>query len=324
MSSEYQFVSTDTQALVSSLIAVYESMTEQTVQPASPERLFILWVADVIVQTRAQINHAANQNIPSRATGAYLDILGELFYDKSRPQAQAATCTMRFEISQAQSSAVLIPAGTRVTDTGSTLFWVTSADIYIPIGESAIEATVVCQTVGAVGNGYAVGQINTLVDLFPYYKSCGNITASAAGTDTATDAEYYQLMRASEDAYSTAGPMGGYEYWAKSVSTDIADVRALMPKDESGALMGGHVNIYALMNEGSIAPEAIKNLILEACNDDERRPLTDFVSVEDPLVVEYNITFTYYVPSDTSISAVDIQSARVAQTSITNGGHEHE
>lgn len=100
--STYQFVSTDTAALVSQLIASYEQMTGVTVRPASPERLFITWVASVIVQERALNNYTGNQNIPSRATGADLDALGELFYSQVRPQAQPAITTMRFYISEPQ------------------------------------------------------------------------------------------------------------------------------------------------------------------------------------------------------------------------------
>lgn len=310
MSSDYQFVSTDAEALIASLVAGYEAITGTTVQLASPERLFILWVADIIIQTRAQINYAANQNIPSRAESVNLDALGELFYDKDRPEAQAATCTVRFYISEPQSSSVLVPIGTRVTDASSALFWETTADVYIVIGDTYADVSVLCQTTGAMGNGYAVGQINKLVDLHPYCDSCENITASDGGADDATDKEYYQLMRESEDAYSTAGPMGAYVYWAKSVSTDIADVVAIMPRDpDTEELMGGHVHIYALMNDKSIASETIKELILAACNDSEVRPLTDFVSVEDPNVIDYNITFTYYIQNDATLSGTEIQQA---------------
>ena len=111
MRSDYAFIETDTTALVTAMIAAYEKMTGVTVQPASPERLFILWVADIIVQTRVAINYAANQNIPSRAVGENLDALAELFYTQLRPSAKAATCTVRFSISEAQESAILIPAG---------------------------------------------------------------------------------------------------------------------------------------------------------------------------------------------------------------------
>ena len=89
MRSDYAFVGTDTTALVTAMIAAYEKMTGTTVQPASPERLFILWVADIIVQTRVAINYAANQNIPSRAVGENLDTLAELFYTQLRPSAKA-------------------------------------------------------------------------------------------------------------------------------------------------------------------------------------------------------------------------------------------
>ena len=84
--SDYQFIDTDTNTLVSQLISSYEQMTGVTVRPASPERLFIQWIASVIVQERVLNNHTGNQNIPSRAQGLDLDALGELFYDKIRRQ----------------------------------------------------------------------------------------------------------------------------------------------------------------------------------------------------------------------------------------------
>lgn len=300
MASDYQFVSTDTSALTASLISAYETITGVTVQPASPERLFILWVADIIVQTRALINYAANQNIPSRASGENLDALGELFYGTERPTAKAATCTMRFYISEAQSSSILIPAGTRVTDTSNTLYWETAEDVYVAIGDTYADVSAECQTAGTVGNGYAAGQINTLVDVFSYYSSCKNITESANGSDEATDEEYYELLRASMDAISTAGAQGGYIYWAKTVSTEIADVIANSPE-------AGYVNIYVLMSDGSIAGEETKAAVLEACNADDVRPLTDYVSVEDPDTVSYDIAFTYYISSATTRSASDIE-----------------
>lgn len=74
--AEYQFVSTDTAELVSLIVAMYEKITGQTVQPGSPERLFIQWVGNVIVQERVLNNYTGNQNIPCRAEGANLDALG--------------------------------------------------------------------------------------------------------------------------------------------------------------------------------------------------------------------------------------------------------
>lgn len=300
--TQYQFVSTDTGALVSSLVAGYERITGTSVQPASPEKLFIQWVADIIIQERIINNYTGNQNIPSRAEGENLDALGELFYVSQRPAAQPAVCTERFYISEAQETAILIPMGTRVTDASNTLAWETVEDVYVSIGSTYADVKIQCQTAGVVGNDYSAGQINTIIDLFNYYDHCENTTASDDGADAATDDEYYGLMRASQDAYSTAGPKGGYIYIAKQVSTEIADVVANRPS-------AGKVDLYVLMDDGSIAQTETKNAVLAACSADTVRPLTDDVAVKDPQTVEYNISFTYFIPSDAAVSSSEIEAA---------------
>lgn len=297
--TEYQFVPTDTETLVATLVAAYEKITGVTVHPASPEKLFIQWVANIIVQERALTNYVGNQNIPSRAEGGNLDALGELFFLLKRPAAQAATTTMRFTISEAQTTSVLIPKGTRVTDASQSLFWATVADVYVAIGETSADVQAQCQTAGKVGNSYAVGQINTIVDVFDYYSACSNITESEDGSDAANDDDYYELMRSSMDGYSSAGARGGYEYFARQVSIEIGDVVANQPS-------AGSVNIYVLKTDGTIAGQELKAAVLAACSADEVRPLTDSVAVADGELVEYNIAFTYYTARSTTKPAVEI------------------
>lgn len=300
--ADYPFVPTDPQDVEIWLTSQYEEITGETVDPASPEKLFLQWMAQIIVLERVMTNYTGNQNIPSRAVGENLDALAELVYTQQRPQAKPATCTMRFTISEAQTFAVLIQAGTRVTDAAATLVWETVEDAYVGIGETYVDVQIRCQTEGTVGNGYVAGQINAIVDPFAYYISCNNLTTSDGGTDAATDEELFQLMRASMDAYSTAGPKGGYIYIAKSVSTEIADVVANSPT-------GGCVDIYVLMDGGKPAQTEIKSAVLAACRDDTMRPMTDYVSVKDPETVEYDISFTYYIPSDASVSSAEIEAA---------------
>lgn len=300
--NDYQFISTDTNALVSQLISAYEKIAGITVMPASPERLFIQWIAGVIIQERVLNNYTGNQNLPSRASGQNLDALGELFYIKERPPAQPSVCTMRFYISAVQPSAVLVPSGTQVTGTGIELVWQTTADAYIAVGDTYVDVMVQCMTAGIIGNGYAVGQIDTIVEPYAYYDHCENITESDAGSDTSSDEEYYKLMRESGDAYSNAGAKGGYIYFAKQVSRGIADVVANTPSD-------GQVNLYVLMNDGTGASAEVKNAVLAACNDDFVRPLTDYVVVADPEPVTYNIQFTYYIPNNLSLSATEVETA---------------
>ena len=300
--TEHQFIPTDTGEVVALLTALYEKITKTTVHPASPERLFIQYMANIIIQERVLSNYAANQNVPSRAEGENLDALAELTHINGRPDAKPAVCKVRFSISEAQDTAILIRAGTRVTDPANTLIWETEADAYVPIGETSVELPVRCQTAGTIGNGYAAGQINTLVDVYDYYSECVSTTESGSGSDVPDDDEYYELMRASMDSFSCAGARGGYIFWAKQVSTEIADVIANSPTP-------GVVKLYVLMNGGELANEEVKGEVLAACSADEVRPLTDQVFVEDADVVDYDIDFTYYIQTGSAASAADIAAA---------------
>lgn len=300
--TEHQFIPTDTGEVVALLTAIYEKITKTTVHPASPERLFIQYMANIIIQERVLNNYTGNQNIPSRAEGENLDALAELTHIKGRPEAKPAVCSVRFSISEAQDTAILIPAGTRVTDPTNTLIWETEEDAYIPIGETFVELAVRCQSVGTIGNGYAAGQINTLVDVYDYYSECVSVTESDGGSNVPDDDEYYELMRSSMDSFSCAGARGSYIYFAKQVSTEIADVIANSPTP-------GVVKLYVLMDDGTLATKEIKNEVLAACSADEVRPLTDQVFVEDAEVVSYDINFTYYLQTGRTKSAAEVAAA---------------
>lgn len=302
--SDYQFVSDDIDEIMPEFITQYELATNRTVQPSSPVRLFIAWMASLFVEAYARINYSGNQNIPSRAEDENLDAIGELFFDDTRPGASPATVTMEFTISEAQSTSVLIPAGTRVSTSDGEPIFQTSEDVYVPIGETSVTVKAECEEDGTSGNGFAAGQINTLIDVdnVLYFDHCENIDDSDGGADVAEDDEYYDLMVASEDAYSCAGARGAYEYWAKTVSTEIGDVIVNSPTP-------GVIAIHTLMDDGDIAGDEIKAAILQTCSADSVRPLTDYVTVVDPVEVSYDITMTYYLSEDSTESAADLQDA---------------
>ena len=300
--ADYKFIPTDPEDIVTWLTANYEEIMGVTVRPASPECLFIRWMADTIVLERVMTNYVGNQNIPSRAVGDNLDALAELFYTQERPKAKAAACTVRFTISEPQAFAVLIPAGTRVTDAENALVWETPEDVFINAGESYADVKVQCQTKGRQGNGFVPGQINSIIDPFAYFISCQNLTESDGGADAATDEEFYELLRLSMDGYSCAGARGGYIYWAKQVSTEIADVIAASPTP-------GVVKLYVLMDDGNPAGEEMKERVLAACSADDVRPLTDLVSVEDPENVDYHVRFTWYMQEGGAANAEALEAA---------------
>lgn len=230
--SEYQFVSQDTSEIIGEMISAYESQTGRTLRDADPDRLFLAWIASLIVQERTNQNYVGNQNIPSRARGENLDELGKWIFGLERREAQPAHTTMRFTVGTARSAPIIVPAGTRMTDDEKKIVWETVAEGTIAAGTLYVDISTVCQTAGTIGNGYAAGRINTLIDVdnVPYDVKVENTTESAGGSQTETDAEYYARLRASLDGYSSAGSRGAYIYLAKAVSSQIADVQVTRPR----------------------------------------------------------------------------------------------
>lgn len=298
---DIEFVDTDTQKLVNAIIQSYELFTGRTLYPADPVRLFILWVADIIVQERVLIDFSAKQNLPRYAEGEYLDSLAELFKDVYRLEPVKARTTLRFTLSISLDSSVMIPAGTRVTVDGEIVF-ATIENLTIPAGQTNGIVIADCLTLGETGNGFVPGQINKLVDIFPYFGSVENITQSAGGADEEADEAFYKRMRESVETYSTAGPMGAYEYYAKTASPLISDAKAVGPREEPGV-----VDIRVLLKNGQMPTEEIFTKVLETVTAERTRPLTDLVRVAAPGAVSFDIDITYYVPKPSAASAEKIK-----------------
>ena len=306
-----QFVDTDTETLVNGLIMSYEKFTGRTLYPADPARLFIYWIADIILQEREIINNSAKQNVPRYAEGDYLDSIAEIFKDTERLQATPAKTVLRFYISAAQPSAQTIPKGTRVTIDGEITFETTESATIKP-GELHADAAAVCitteinpetgkeATIGAKANGFVPGQISQIVDVFPFYQKVENITTTDGGADRESDTAFYERLRDSTETFSTAGPFGAYVYWAKTASARIVDVKPTSPEP-------GVVDIRILLENGEIPDKQMIQLVLDTVTADKVRPFTDFVQVSAPDVIKYNIDVTYYIPTQSESGANIIQ-----------------
>lgn len=292
------FVETDTETITNALIRSYEMFTGRTLYPADPARLFILWIADIIIQERVNIDFSAKQNVPRYAEGEYLDSLAELFKDTYRLEPERAKTSLRFTLSIKLDVQTIIPAGTRATADGEIVF-ATLSPLTIPAGETSGEVAAECLTVGEIGNGFIPGQINQLIDIFPYYQSVANTTESAGGADEESDEAFYERMRESVETFSTAGPLGAYEYYAKSASALIVDVRATSPSP-------GVVDVRVLLQGGALPEEEILDEVSAILSAATVRPLTDNVTVAAPETVPYNIDFTYYTQEGGALSATAV------------------
>lgn len=291
---DIHFVDTDTNTLVNALIQSYEAFTGRTLYPADPARLFILWVADIIIQERVNIDFSARQNVPRYAEGEYLDSLAELFKDAYRLEPEKAKTTLRFTLSIPLEVATIVPAGTRVTVDGEIIFQTMNA-LTIPAGDLFGDVEAECQTAGEIGNGFVPGQITQLIDIFPYFGSVENVSESDGGADEESDAAFYERMRESVETFSTAGPLGAYAYYAKSASALIVDVKATSPEP-------GEVDVRVLLSGGQLPGEEILKEVLDILNADKVRPLTDHVTVAAPDTVPYDIDFTYWTQEGGAVS----------------------
>lgn len=308
---EIDFVETDTQTVISSMIAMYEELQKEAgrenyqVRPASPERIFISWMAAVIVQQRVLINETAKMNVPRYAAKSenkdYLDNLAELFKDTQRLPASPASAIFRFYISEPQKQSTIIPAGTRISFDGVIMF-ATSEVLEIKAGDTYGDVEAVCTQPGTVGNDLVAGQVREMVDLFDHFQKAENITTTSGGAEKEDNESYYERMRESMESFSTAGPINGYIYWTKTVSAAVADVAVTSPE-------ACVVDVRVLLQDGQEATEAVLKEIEEALNASDIRPLTDVVTVSSPETVDFSIDATFFIAQPNSASAAQIEAA---------------
>ena len=308
---DIEFLETDTETIISSLIALYEQLQKEAgretyqVRPASPERIFISWLAAVIVQQRILINETAKMNVPRYAAKSenedYLDSLAEIFKDTQRLPASPASALFRFYISEPQQQSTIIPAGTRISFDGAIMF-ATSEVLEIKAGETSGDVEAVCTQPGTVGNGLVAGQVKEVVDLFDHYQKAENITTTSGGAEKEDNESYYERMRDSMESFSTAGPINGYIYWTKTVSPAVLDVAVTSPE-------ACVVDVRVILRDGQEATPAVLKEIEEALNADDIRPLTDIVTVSAPDTVDFSVDVTFYIAQPNKNSAAAIEAA---------------
>mgnify|MGYP003615746546 CR=1 FL=1 len=295
---DFDFI--DTTAKDNEIAAVnkYAELTGIQLQEADPRRIIFKSVAYMLGMAQEVMNDTAKQNFLRFARDNRLDAKGELYGSRgTRLEEQPARTTLEFEISTAQPTDIVIAQGTKVSV--NELVFETEKQVKVIQGNIKAEVTGICTTAGEVGNGYLPGQISNIVDLFPYYKSVKNITESMGGTAIESDEHYRKRLMEVPESFSVSGPSGAYEFWAKATSTDILDVKAVSPQP-------GHVDIYIWANYGEPVQE-LQELVYSVVNDREVRPLTDFVEIKVPGIVEYDVEIDFYIDKSDEKIATDIK-----------------
>jgi len=199
---------------------------------------------------------------------------------------------------------VVIPKGTRATPDGQ-LFFATIQEAKIRAGQTYVDVQAECTEPGTIGNGFAPGQINKLVDVLPYISRVENITMSMYGANEEDDERFRERIRLSIERFSNAGSKEAYIFHTKTAHQDIEDVEVFSPAP-------GQVKVLFLMKGGQIPTQDMLNLVQSYLSDEKVRPLTDQVFVEAPQVVNYSVNLTYYIHRKDEARATEI-SAKVYQ-----------
>lgn len=291
----------------SEMVADYEKyMREATKQDiklasASPHRMELYAAAAQVYQAMQYIDRAGKLNLLKYTYSDYLDNVA-LLKGTTRLPATAAYSTVRFTLSALRSSATGIPEGTRIAGPDRIYFYTTEY-AEIPAGEISADVSVACIELGTVGNGFGTGELSTLVDPIPYIESVENVTVTEGGSDIESDEDFAERTHLAPSSYSTAGPEAAYEYWVRTYSAAIGDVKIASEQQ------AGTVDIYFLMKDGGNPGDEVIKGLLDYLQNGDMRPMDDLVNASAPESVSYSIDFTYWINRTDTARATAIQSA---------------
>ena len=294
---------TDPEVLRTRYIAWFQAATGRTLYPAQVEMLLINMLAYAMSLVGEEAQAVAEQHLVSRADAGGLELLGP---NRSTPRLPAATArtTVRFTLTAARATRLVIPAGTRVRaeDNGPIFSIVTPAAI--PAGALTAEVVAEAEVAGEEANGFLVGQITTMMDPVAGV-TVSNLTPSSGGADL-EDVEAYRLRIANAfERISTGGSWAWYVEETFKVSSAIVDVAVIRPEP-------CYVDIYPLTRDGPAGPE-LRAQVAAAFNTAEALDIRfgDAVTVQVAPAVNVTPTLTVRYRGPSPLAAVQAAAEQV-------------
>lgn len=298
---EINFIETNAEYVSNDLVSRFEDFTGEKLYDGDERKIFLQGFSYILTDTLIHINQTGRENLLEYATGSNLDALGELYGNERLEATNANTCLV-FYISSTPTSNITIPEGTRVTSDGER-FFATDKQIIFEAGTDILSQSVTATATdtGVDYNGILAGEIDKIVDGVAYVTGVENTTSTSGGSDLESDDEYKERLKLSPFSFSVAGPSNAYKMIALSTSNQVGDVSVYSPS-------AGVVEIAVVKDGGAIpsASDEILSLILEACDDKNRRPLTDKVQVVPATASPMEINVKYYVANNDTSKISDI------------------
>lgn len=300
--ADFNFVETDSAEIYTSIIGSLMESCNEPLYPGDQRRIFGEGLVAVLVSVFSLFDDRSKQRTLQYARGSVLDAIGERL-GVVRIEPTSASAVFRFTVSEQQAANIVIPVGTRVTTDGS-IYFATDEVAILTAGSTYVDITGSCTVGGSQYNGFASGNIATLVDLIPYISGASNITQSSGGDDGEQytedgDNKLRERIRLAPAAMSTAGSESAYRYHVLSADSGIVDVAIDCPANEPNT-----VNLYPLMVGGELPNAEVLAKVLAACSADNVRPITDKVVALSPNAVDYRLEIKYYCTSENEAATI--------------------
>lgn len=294
------FVERDPAVIMAESKAKLEELLGRELQPAQVEQLILNFVVFRETLLVNRFNAGMRQMLYQFSTAPILDYIAGLVAVERLPAASAG-CTVRFTLVAGHGS-VLIPEGTRVSSSDGVAIFRTVDDAVIAPTTMTIELAVLADVAGKVGNGYAIGTINKILDPLAFV-SRWRISTSRAEGDVESDEQLRERIKLAPSQYSSAGSRSSYKFYAKSANAMITDVSVSSP-------VPGTVLIVPL-TEVDETPAQVITDVYDVCSAENVRPLTDTVIVSAPEREDYAITVdvVLYDGADAATERESISSA---------------
>jgi len=309
--TDINFINIDAGEIYDELISTLETEVKEPLYPGDERRIFGEALNIALVTSYNKMNDRAKQRFLRFARDYVLDAIGE---DARCPRLEKTKsgATLKFKISDVRPQNIIIPKDTRVT-ADSKLYFQTKENAIIPAGQLDVLVKSEAIEGGTEYNGFSVGQINLVVDKWPFVLTVENTEETKGGTDGEPysweapyteegNDSYRERIRLSPAAYSTAGPEDAYIYHAKSAHPDVGDVYASSEQE------AGTITVVIVNQAGQKPGEAVIDAVKAKLNQKQIAPLTDKIIVIAAEYAEYDIELVYYTTSsekDATITEVE-------------------
>ena len=263
-------------------IDFYEADTGRSLNEGDPEMRIVNMITSRMTDYKSSVNSAGLMMLLPYSVAPILDYIVSLVGVTRLPAAfSQAIVLFTFP---ATHDPVILPKNMRVQSSDGKQVFQLNEDLFVAANATAATGTVINENAGIAGNGYLTGSVNVILDPQPFLLTVSNTTVTNSGSDTETDVQLRERAMLAPNAFSVAGPVDAYIYFAKSANPLIIDVAVPNPPAVPGTVV-----VYPLVPGGGVTPTEILNQVSAILSSEKVRPLCDTVVVQSPTKTGYSL-----------------------------------